>query len=350
MNIEDPNTKGFGEWWLVSSLSSVLFGKHNSTLQAEAQQRDLEFRQELEKLKEVTEDQKIQEEAAFKRKLLRLSRAYRQKESEVSFANKLNAMELAFFFERYWPMDRRLQNIIHDESHNPNRHLTLNVMISRFRLLPVSEDSDEKEREKFEWLEYCVDELDAKPMGGVKLWRGACPMGTSWNGNADIMNAHFLMSQLPTMIIIPIAMDGKIWLRAAIWDALTSAPIVKDLMTFDYDARKADACGTYLDNLFTVLRSAISVAIGLCRDFYNVFCLRSEPTLVKWLGDGEHEDVRLVVLDYPQIRNFILAETNNLQSSFNQKFISEIGQAYSCVDCECIAALISELLDKFSRP
>ena len=350
MSIENLHTNVFGEWSLVSSLSSVLFGKCNSTLQAEAQQRDMEFQRELEKLKEVTEDKKIQEEAAFKRKLLRLSRAYRQKESEASFANKLDAMELAFFFEHYWPMDRRLQNIIHDESHNPNRELTLNVVISRFRLLPLSEDSEEKEREKFEWLEYCVGELDAKPMGGVKLWRGACPMGTSWNGNADIMNAHFLMSQLPTMIIIPMAMEGKIWLRAAIWDALTPVPIVRDLMAFDYDARKADASGTYLDDLFTVLRSAISVVIGLCRDFYNVLCLSSEPTLLKWLGDGNHEDVRLVALDYPEIHNFIRVETNNLLYSFNQKFVTETGQAYSSVDRKCIVNMISEILDKFSRP
>ena len=341
---------GFGEWWLASSLFSVLFGKRNSTLQAEAQQRDLEFRLELEKLKEVTEDIKIQEEAAFKRKLLRLSRAYRQKESEASFANKLAAIELAFFFERYWPMDRRLQDIIHNESHNPNRHLTLNVVISRFRLLPLSEDSEEKEREKFEWLEYCIGELDVKQMGGVKLWRGACPIGTFWNGNADIMNAHFLMSQLPTMIIIPMAIDGKIWLRAAIWDALTPTPIVRDLMAFDYDSRKADACSNYLDDLFTVLRSAISVAIGLCRDFYNVLCLRTEPTLAKWLGDGNHGDVRLVALNYPEMYNFIRAEVDNLLSSFNQKFISEIDQVYSSVERKCIVDLISEILDKFSRP
>lgn len=259
-------------------------------------------------------------------------------------------MELAFFFERYWPMDRRLQNIIHDESRNPNRNLTLNVVLSRFRLLPLSGDSEEKEREKFEWLEYCVGELDAKSMGGVKLWRGACPIGTSWNGNADIMNAHFLMSQLPTMIIIPIAIGGKIWLRAAIWDALTPAPIVRDLMAFDYDACKADASSTYLDDLFIVLRSAISVAIGLCRDFYKVLCLKSEPTLAKWLGDGNHEEERLVVLDYPEIHNFILAETNNLLDSFNQKFVAEVDQVYSSVDRECIVNMISEILDKFSCP
>ena len=75
-----------GLFWVANSVVSTIMGTTNRSLHEEAAQRNLDFQRELEDARNIAQDEVEAEKIAFKRRVMKLSRQYRQAESAEMFA------------------------------------------------------------------------------------------------------------------------------------------------------------------------------------------------------------------------------------------------------------------------
>ena len=98
-----------GLFWITNSIMSATMGMNNRLLQEKAHERNEAFQLELEQAKALTQIQLEAEKIAYKRRLMKLSRQYRLKESVDSFDQQLKSVELqSFINNRYWPLHQSL--------------------------------------------------------------------------------------------------------------------------------------------------------------------------------------------------------------------------------------------------
>ena len=74
-----------GLFWVANSVVSTIMGTTNRSLHEEAAQRNLDFQRELEDARNIAQDEVEAEKIAFKRRVMKLSRQYRQAESAEMF-------------------------------------------------------------------------------------------------------------------------------------------------------------------------------------------------------------------------------------------------------------------------
>ena len=78
-------------FWVANSISSTLLGWNNRRLQDKAHERNQEFQLEMERARRITDDERMQEDIAFKRRLVALAREQRQEVSRQSFNAQMQA-------------------------------------------------------------------------------------------------------------------------------------------------------------------------------------------------------------------------------------------------------------------
>ena len=98
-NIRFP---GYGMFWVANSISSTLLGWNNRRLQDKAHERNQEFQLEMERARRITDDERMQEDIAFKRRLVALAREQRQEVSRQSFNAQMQAIELKYYLQYCW--------------------------------------------------------------------------------------------------------------------------------------------------------------------------------------------------------------------------------------------------------
>ena len=89
---QNINFPGYGMFWVANSISSTLLGWRNRHVQDKAHERNQEFQLEMERARHITDDKRMQEEIAFKRRLVALSREQRQEVAKASFISKLKLL------------------------------------------------------------------------------------------------------------------------------------------------------------------------------------------------------------------------------------------------------------------
>ena len=89
---------GYGLFWVANSISSTVMGLVNRNLKDKASERNEEFQMEMRRAQEITDDKRMQEEYAFKRRLLDLSRQYRSEQSAIQFDYQKKNNRIATFF------------------------------------------------------------------------------------------------------------------------------------------------------------------------------------------------------------------------------------------------------------
>lgn len=240
---QNINFPGYGMFWVANSISSTLMGWNNRRLQEKAHERTQEFQLEMERARNLTEDQKIQEEIAFKCRMIALSRQYRQEESTAAFATQMKAIELQNYLQQCWPLDPQLPYVLLQEIEKGSAvtNSRLNVVLMRTPLLPLKKygGANELDIALYNNLEYSIMREDVPAIGDLKYRKDACIKEDMKGGNASVMNIHFLMSQLPTLIVIPQYNNGKMHFKGAVWEPQAARPLIRSLFNIDYSPEKA---------------------------------------------------------------------------------------------------------------
>ena len=188
-----------GAFWVANSITSTVLGEVGIELQEQAQERNQEFQMQMERAQMITEKEKLQEEIAYKRRLLELSRQHQQKEAITSFNAKIKAIQLRAYLQYCWPLDPSLPYVVLKEIENNDAplHPHLNVILMHSQLLPMLSPGriSDKDAKLHEQLEYFINQ-DMPDIRDIKFRKDAAKGSMAINGsNAHIMNIYFLMGQ-----------------------------------------------------------------------------------------------------------------------------------------------------------
>lgn len=337
---QNINFPGYGMFWVANSISSALMGWNNRRLQEKAHERTQEFQLEMERARNLTEDQKIQEEIAFKRRMMAISRQYRQEESTAAFATQLKAVELQNYLQQCWPLDPQLPYVLLQETEKGNAatNSRLNVVLMRTPLLPQKKygGANDLDFALYNNMEYSIMQEDVPFIGDLKYRKDACVKEDYKGGNASIMNIHFLMSQLPTLVVVPQCNGDKMHFKGAVWEPQAARPLIRSLFSIDFSPEKALESKNYRDEVVEIMRSAVSIITGAVRDSYMLLTQGKTPTLSLWLNDEKHQPMRMIVNKESEIQNFIYQERKNILEALDEKNSPHLLEVFSKEDIKDI--------------
>lgn len=342
---QNINLPGYGMFWVANSISSTLLGWNNRHLQAQAHEKNHEFQLEMERARYITDDERMQEEIAFKRRLVALSREQRQEVAKASFISKLKLKELTYYLKYYWPLDPLLPEIILQEMQSGKVTSTqqLNVILMHAPLLPLrayGTDANEQDAVIYKELEYSIKKEDVPLIGNVNYRKDACLKPDLTGGNASIMNIQFLMSQLPTLVIAPQYREDKIYLSGAVWEPQASRPLVRPLLSFDFNPVEAERSIEYRQKMIEMLHASVSIITGTVRDSYMVLTQGGKPTLPVLLNDSKHEDMKRLVMGDARLKAFIKQENDNILAALDEKKMPRLIEVFEKKDIESIKELV----------
>lgn len=342
---QNINFPGYGMFWVANSISSTLLGWNNRRLQAQAHEKNQEFQLELERARHITDDERMQEEIAFKRRLVALSREQRQEVAKTSFISKLKLKELTYYLKYYWPLDPLLPEIVLQEiqSDKVASNPQLNVILMHAPLLPLrpyGTDANVLDAGIYKDLEYSIKDEDIPVIGNVKYRMDACHKPDLTGGNVSIMNIHFLMSQMPTLVIAPQYREGKMYLSGAVWEPQAARPFIRPLIDFDFNPVKAEQDESYRQQMIDLLHASTSVIIGAVRDSYMLLTQGRTPTLPILLSDSRHAEMKRLVMSNSLLKAFIKQENDNILAALDEEKMPHLLEAFEKTDLEATKELV----------
>ena len=335
------NFPGYGMFWVANSISSTLLGGKNRRIQMQAHEKNQEFQLEMERARHITDDERMQEEIAFKRRLVALSREQRQEAARESFNAQMQAIELRHYLQYYWPLDPLLPQTILQEIRNgaDATNARLNVILMHAPLLQLrayGTDANEQDAGIYKEMEYTIKKEDMPLIGNVNYRKDACQKPDLTGGNASIMNIHFLMSQMPTLVIAPQYREGKMYLSGAVWEPQASRPLIRPLLNFDYDPVLVTNDINYRQQMIDYLHTSISVITGAVRDSYMVLTQGGSPTLPALLNDPKHKEMKSLVTGDAGLKAFIKQENDNIIAALDEENMPRLLEVFDKKDIEAI--------------
>lgn len=338
---QNINFPGYGMFWVANSISSTLLGWNNRRLQAQAHEKNQEFQLEMERARHITDDERMQEEIAFKRRLVALAREQRQEAARKSFNAQMQAIELKHYLQYCWPLDPLLPQTILQEIRSgadaANPHL--NVILMHAPLLPLRAyglEANALDAGIYNDLEYAIKRNDVPLIGNVDYRKDACHKPDLTGGNASIMNIHFLMSQMPTLVIAPQYRNGKMYLSGAVWEPQASRPLIRPLLNFDFNPEEAEKSIEYRQQMIDFLHASTSVIIGAVRDSYMVLTQGGTPTLPYLLNDENHAEMKRLVTGNASLKAFIKKENDNILAALDEEKMPRLLEVFDKKDIEAI--------------
>ena len=216
-------------------------------------------------------------------------------------------------------------------------HPKLNVILMHTQLLQLrrSGGANEQDAEIYRSLEYAITQDDVPAIGHLKYHRDAgfkdasrgiaCISGR----NANIMNIHFLMSQLPTLVISPLYRDGVMYFSGAVWEPQAARPLIRPLFNYEYDMIEVNESKEYRDLMINKFHTSVSVITGAVRDSYVTLTQGGIPTLSSWLNDGKHSEMKDLIKKEDGMKDFILQENKAIVEALDYKKTPQLLEAYS---------------------
>lgn len=326
---------GMGMFWLFNSLNAFAMGEKNREEQMRAAEQSIEFQLEMERARNISEDERVREEIAFKRAFFDIQRNNRQKESAEQFSLRRMATELDVYLKKDWPLAPELLNVFLDEieaAKDKSNH-QLNAILMHTSI------SSEIDRDVYEVLEYLVND-DVCLIGDVNYRHGACVVTDRRGGNSSVMNIHFLLSALPTLVILPRCIDGRMSFNAAVWEPLSARPLVRPLFSIPLRPEKMLE-DSYRDDALALMRASIDVIIGVVRDSYMMLTQGKNPTIGKWLDDKK--DLKQLVLSNEGILDFIRREMNSIVVALTAKNNPKLLDIYFEIDIEYMVEQVKSI-------
>lgn len=327
-----------GLFWVSNSIISAGMGYVNRHQQEQNVMQNLDFQLELEEVRNHAQDEVQAEQIAFKRKMMKIARQYRQEEAVKQFDQQMKSIELQSFIENYWPLAPQMPNIILNEIEHSCKEqsiLPFNVVLLREPLTYpkkvqyLMKNVSDKNIEIYKNIEYQLEQ-QFKPIGDVKLRCDCCNVSFI-GGNANMMNIHFLMGALPTVVISPQYDDaGNLIFSAATWDAQAPRPLIRQLFSIKHEPLFAWEEENTLMQAIEKIKTAISIIVGATRDSYMLINHGKVPMLDKILTD---EQKRLLMTDV-LMKSFVLTEYNNIIKALDTNKTPKLLEAYSEYDVE----------------
>ena len=342
---------GYGLFWVVNSVNTTILGGKNRNLQAQIAADNEAFQLEMEQARIIAQDEAEAEKIAYKRRMMALSREWYLEESAKSYDIQLKAIELQTFIKN-WPLDLRPNTILQETKRllgKTSGQIPMNIILLRTPLIAGTKGQItnreafiiREESDIYREIEYSIKHDDEPIIGNVNFRQDAC--SKVFDGNADIMNIHFLMSSMPTLVIAPKYQDGRMYFTAGAWDSQTSRPLIRPLLNMAYDPALAQSNKEYRNEVIDNFHSTISIIAGTIRDSYYTITSGRTPTLGQLLE--AKPKMKQLATSEPNVAAFLESEKNNMLAALDSKNVPNLLEAYHEKDLEQMKSFVSKGID-----
>ncbi len=336
-------TNGCGPFWIANSITSTFMGEKNRDMQAKIADENETFQRTLQKQQQLSQEEMERERIKFRRHLMDLTRQWQREERAQAALNMDIHSELPHFVNQ-WPLallpDTILSEIRHRQEQPLNVILLHTPLIAGMKGQIMRRETPILIREKdvYNRLEFNIN--NNMPILGDVCFRQAAdsfpidlvtmkpvPPLTS----ADIMNVHFLMGSIPTLVLIPKYQDERISLSIAMWDEQASRPYIRPLFAMPHNPILARDNEKYLDEVIEKLHYSVSIITGAIRDQYALLTWGKQPTLNALLEAKGNERMKLFAQQNRAIKEYLLQENTStlkaLETANNPKLLEVYEQA-----------------------
>lgn len=321
-----------GMFWITNSIMSAVMNFTNQELRDKANERNEEFQLELERARTETQIEMEAEKIAFKRRMMTLSRQNRLKQSVITYNQQLEKIELQAFIGKYWPLSQSVPYSLITEvqrAGEQQKELPLNVILLHSPLLPTrmtlagKEIPNPGDKRLYEQIEEIILTEDIPIISNkhgnnvdeeLIFRKDSCETTDFIGGNTNMMNIHFLMSPIPTLVVSPRYHEGKVYFNSAVWEAQAARPIMRPLFSIDYELyveKNEDEKRQVID----LFRAAYSTIIGTARDSYQVLVKGKKPTF-NLLMD-KNSIIKQFVMGNENIHQFVRQEYLNMLNALD---------------------------------
>lgn len=341
---------GCGPFWIANSITSTILGETNRDLQRKISEENEQFQLKLERMRYESQEKIEAERIAFRRHLMDITRDYQRQERAQAANNMDKQVEISFFASQ-WPLDLPAATILEQTKKN---HHNLNVILIHNPII-ASEKGMIKHRENYitnieqdiyKLMEFSISQ-DAQQIGDVHFRQDACNKKEKKNPDyimtaADIMNIHFIMGSIPTLVIMPKYQDNMLYLSAAMWDELAARPLIRPLFALQHDPVLAYKDEKYRKEVIERLHYTVSIITGVVRDQYAVLTWGKQPTLHNLLNAPQNGRMKQFAKQSPAIKGYISQEYQSTLKALETDNKTSLLQAYGQTDIDRMKAMIAE--------
>ena len=341
---------GCGPFWIANSITSTFLGKTNNDLHHQISEENEQFQLKMERMRYESQEKIEAERIVFRRHLMDITREYQRKERAQAAKNMEERGELNFF---QWPLDLPAGTIL-KQTQTKKEQYRLNVILLHNPII-ASEKGMIKHRENYitnieqdiyKLMEFSISQ-DAQQIVDVHFRQDACNKKAKNNPDyimtaADIMNIHFIMGSIPTLVIIPKYQENMLYLSAAMWDELAARPLIRPLFALQHDSVLAYKDEKYRKEVIERLHYTVSIITGVVRDQYAVLTWGKQPTLHNLLNAPQNGRMKQFALRSPAIKGYISQEYQSTLKALETDNKTSLLQAYGQTDIDRMKAMIAE--------
>ena len=220
----------------------------------------------------------------------------------------------------------------------------MKVILLHAPLLPTrsgmaGEIANREDKKIYSDIEETIKTRDIPILGGMDLWDGACQTTDFIGGNANIMNIHFLMSHLPSLVISPRYYGGKMYFNAAVWEAQAARPLIRPLFSQNYELylEKNDEEKKELVNHF---RTVFTTIIATTRDSYMLFTRGDKP--IFYLLLEKDPELKQSIMQDEVLHQFVKQEYLNMLDALDVDKTPRLLEFFEEEDINSMRKVINE--------
>ncbi len=249
---------GCSPFFFTSAMTSVVMGEFRNKGMLENAASSIEFRKALAKIKEAEEDALFELDIAYNKKNIDTGREYQLKESEANHDNRKKIQEFDYFIQTSWPLNIDITTIWGLDK--PSDVYPMSVILCKSNHDILNND----------YKNLCLVHIDkTMKLGNLVIYEGA------WNhkydgGVAQGLNVHYIMQGLPTLLIMPYVIDGKIQFNVCMWSFSRTGLASfnhNTLLSFDFDESEYKE---FESKTQSKINETIFLITGVVRDAYMI--------------------------------------------------------------------------------
>lgn len=285
---------GCSVFFFTSAIQSGIFGEISRHNQAELTEKNLEFRERLQEIKDEFQRERIDAQLRYRRESYELSRQYMLQQSAMINENRQREIEFQVFLENYWPLNYSPFSVITEQKKLLQRSIVpLRVIIAKTEVSQF-----ERTRPDSSYGQFCQDiKIGLQNIGNISVeirpWKNACQSSI-----CEAMNVNYIMQGIPTLILFPYQIGDTFGIEMSAWAFLSGNRSMMQNKVLTIDGYKG------VDNLENTY-SAVRSVIGMARDAYML----SEYRMPVCFPEIAKNDKAML----PETRKMLFTHYENLQ-------------------------------------
>lgn len=301
--IKEVQGSGFSLFFGTSSVLSLINSRENAHSLMKNAIEDDNFQFELQRQKELYEDEKEAQERAFKLWMIHRRREFARNEASKRLENDLHKADLQMFFND-WPLQISIEAINEKRKKKLSGAIPMSIIIAKHSMGNVKEPLSL-------YYSSIVDNVKShlKQLGIIENNVYRFKDDNTIVGGPALANIYAMMNTLPTIMIIP-KIDEKnkqFCVNTACWTQDSLFPMQNNVLSIDYDVCRINNDNSYLENKIEEISHAFVAISGVLNDTYSLVEERTHPTYPQYVKHCPN-----ITNKYPKIIEYAKKEYQSL--------------------------------------